>query len=121
MASIYFYYNELLQQSANQAVSSGKNDYFARRSDAVAANLQQQEAGTKKTSDKKNQRSSSDLAKVKTENQDDDGATMAPFRLQVDTEATLAALQPRMNRLAYLQTAGATNLDALARSPGPKL
>ncbi|KAF1780781.1 hypothetical protein GQ600_1371 [Phytophthora cactorum] len=56
-------------------------------------------------------------AKAK-ENQDEDGA---PFRIQTDTEATLAALQPRMNRLAYLQTATATNLDALARSLGPKL
>ncbi|KAG6947926.1 hypothetical protein JG688_00015333 [Phytophthora aleatoria] len=95
MASIYFNYNELLRLSAEQAVNEG---------------LEQQDIA----SEKKKQKT---RAKAK-ENQDEDGA---PFRIQSDTEATLAALQPRMNRLAYLQTATATNLDALARSLGPKL
>ncbi|KAF4035474.1 hypothetical protein GN244_ATG12512 [Phytophthora infestans] len=45
------------------------------------------------------------------------GVSKVPF----SNEATLVALQPRMNRLAYLQAATGTNLDALARSLGPRL
>lgn len=125
MASIYFYYNELLRQSADQAVMSGKNTHSAGHSYFAGDNedlkqQQQQEAATEKSSEKKQHGSSINPAEMKTEaNQDEDGALKAPVR--IDTEATLAALQPRMNRLAFLQTAVATNLDALARSLGPKL
>ncbi|KAF1780774.1 hypothetical protein GQ600_5787 [Phytophthora cactorum] len=96
MASIYFNYNELLRLSAEQAVNEG---------------LEQQDIASEK---KKKQKTRAKAKEIKTKNG-------APFRIQTDTEATLAALQPRMNRLAYLQTATATNLDALARSLGPKL
>ncbi|KAG7392376.1 hypothetical protein PHYPSEUDO_000784 [Phytophthora pseudosyringae] len=115
MASIYFYYNELLRQSADQAATSSKNAYYGH---------EDVQAATAKSLEKKRQGSSFNPTKTKTkekENQDDDGAPKAPFGIHADTEATLAALQPRMNRLAYLQTAGTTNLDALTRSLGPKL
>ncbi|KAL3657687.1 hypothetical protein V7S43_017262 [Phytophthora oleae] len=108
MATIYFHYHELLRQSADQAVRNGRKDHPNDDED------QQQQAATSTSSEKKR------LKKAK-ENQDEDGALKSPFSFHADTEATLAALQPRMNRLAYLQTAGATNLEALTRSLGPKL
>ncbi|KAG1695771.1 hypothetical protein DVH05_019110 [Phytophthora capsici] len=103
MATIYFHYHELLRQSADQAVRNGRENHPNDNDD------QQQDAPTNKLAKKE---------ELKT-TKDEDQALKS--RIQADTEATLAALQPRMNRLAYLQTAGATNLEALARSLGPKL
>lgn len=105
MATIYFHYHELLRQSADQAVRNGRENHPNDNDD------QQQDAPTNKLAKKE---------ELKT-TKDEDQASKSPSSIQADTEATLAALQPRMNRLAYLQTAGATNLEALARSLGPKL
>ncbi|KAK1930330.1 hypothetical protein P3T76_014290 [Phytophthora citrophthora] len=108
MATIYFHYHELLRQSADQAVRNGRENHPNDDED------QQQRAAIDKLS-------KTEKLKRAKENQDEDGALKSPFNIHTDTEATLAALQPRMNRLAYLQTAGATNLEALTRSLGPKL
>ncbi|KAJ8563836.1 hypothetical protein ON010_g7508 [Phytophthora cinnamomi] len=74
---------------------------------------QQQEAD----SPDKMRRGSPSGSTMKKDNQDEDAVLKVVF----NTEATLAALQPRMNRLTYLHTPGNANLEALARSLGPKL
>lgn len=122
MASIYFYYNELLRQSADQAVSSGTNTHFADLyktaipdEDAQQQQQRQQEADS---AEKKQRGGHPSDPEAKQGNQDEDAALKA---VGLSTEATMAALQPRMNRLAYLHTTGNVNLEALARSLGPKL
>ncbi|KAE9006806.1 hypothetical protein PF010_g12028 [Phytophthora fragariae] len=108
MASIYFYYNELLRQSADQAVSRGMS---AQSTPDQYEELQQQA----ESSEKKQRGHPSDPEEQG--NQDEDAA----LKMVLNTEATLAALQPRMNRLVYLHTSGNVNLEVLARSLGPKL
>jgi hypothetical protein len=110
MASIYFYYNELLRQSADHAVVNGA------RVDSIG--LQQREAAVAQASNKKQRGHGNEPADAKakaSENQDDDAAPHAPFQQYADAEAALAALQPRLNRLAYLPVA-----TTLARSLGPQ-
>ncbi|RLN75068.1 hypothetical protein BBJ28_00012604 [Nothophytophthora sp. Chile5] len=105
MASIYFYYNELLRQSEAAAAQGQRSSAAA---DDRAKEPQQDD----------NAAEPAPAEPAKTgENQDEEPSLPPP---PTDSEAQLAALQPRMNRLAYLQTAVASNLDALARALGPK-
>lgn len=110
MASIYFYYNEVLRQSAQHASLRGLN---AAEEGAEEVSQQQED----QPHGEKTEQATATTSRPK-ENQDEDSDTI--LKAQLSTEATLAALQPRMNRLAYLSNAAVTNLDALARSLGPK-
>ena len=117
MASIYFCYNELLRHSADQAVMHDKKTHGLGHE-----HIRQQQGD--KSSEKMHQGFSNNPGQMTSnaiETQNDDKALKVPFRLDSDLEVTLIALQPCMNRLAYLQTAVGTNLDALVRSLGPKL
>ncbi|CAI5742126.1 unnamed protein product [Peronospora destructor] len=117
MASVYFYYNELLRHSADHAVMYDKNTHGSGHE-----HIQQQQGN--KSFEKMHQGFSNNPGQMTSnviESHDDDKVLKVPFRLHPNTEATLIALQPRMNRLAYLQTAVGTNLDALVRCLGPKL
>ncbi|RLN92581.1 hypothetical protein BBJ28_00021399 [Nothophytophthora sp. Chile5] len=105
MATIYFYYNELLRQSEAAATQAQSSSATA---DGHVKEPQQDDDGAEPTP--------AEPAKT-SENQDEE-SSLPPS--PADSEAELAALQPRMNRLAYLQTAVASNLDALARALGPK-
>ncbi|GMF44078.1 unnamed protein product [Phytophthora fragariaefolia] len=104
--------------AADQAVSCGKNTHLAGLGSSAAPDddSQQQQQEEKRPPEKQERDRLSDLAEKKG-NQDEDGSLKAV----VNTDATLAILQPRINRLAYLHTPGNANLEALARSLGPKL
>ncbi|KAL4106254.1 hypothetical protein PRIC1_004306 [Phytophthora ramorum] len=118
MASIYFCYNELLRQSADQAVANRKD---LARQGYSEDDCQQKEAVSRRSTVKQGESSNRAEKYKPKENQAEDCALRMPFTKQADVEATLAALQPRMNRLVYLQPSAAPNLDVLARSLGPKL
>ncbi|CAH0516529.1 unnamed protein product [Peronospora belbahrii] len=117
MASIYFYYNELLRHCADETVT---NDTYSPGGD-----FRQQQQHGDMSFEKKHQELTihhlGQLQSIAVKSQDEDKALKAQCMYYPSTEATFVTLQPRMNRLAYLQTAVATNLDALIRSLGPKL
>ncbi|CAH0491528.1 unnamed protein product [Peronospora farinosa] len=109
MTSIYFYYNELLHHSADQAIMHDKNTHGPGHE-----HIRQQQGD--KSFEIMHQGCSNNPGQMTfnaIEKQDDDKVLKVPFQLHPDTEATLIALQPRMNRLFYLQTAVGTSLDVL--------